>query len=42
MPNIAVGQPIDLSMALVLFLREENVYASDNISIFVSGKNLFS
>ena len=31
MPTIAVGQLIDSSMVLALFVREENIYASDNI-----------
>ena len=43
MPNIAVGQLIDSSMVLALFVREENnVYASGNTSVFVSGKNPLS
>ena len=33
MPNIAVGQLIDPSMVLALLVKEENVYASDSISV---------
>ena len=40
MPNITVDLLIDSRMVLALLFREENnVYASDNTSVFVSGKN---